>query len=105
MMNGYRCAICSGVRPWYTSSVRFWYTSLAAPIGGAVAAYRKDGCARATVTTSAPMWRATALMWRVTAAGSGTRNRWGVGVALGGWVRAWGREVGWVPGGVRRQGA
>src|SRR5437899_12956158 len=95
MMNGYRCAICSGVRPWYTSSVRFWYTSLAAPIGGAVAAYRKDGGARATVTTSAPMWRATALIWRGIAARSDTGRWCGVDLALGARFPHGGGEVPW----------
>src|SRR2546427_4554121 len=98
MMYGYRCAICSGVRPWYTSPERFWYTSRAAlSLGGEVAAYRKDGCARATVTTSAPMWRATALMWRGIAAGSGTRHFFGVALPLGGRFTPQGREVGLVP--------
>src|SRR5207249_9428176 len=100
MMNGYRCAICSGVRPWYTSSVRFWYTSLAAPIGGAVAAYRKDGCARATVTTSAPMWRATALMRRVIPAGSDTGICWGVTLPLGARFHPQERKLGWACEGV-----
>src|SRR5437667_11224976 len=93
MMNGYRCAICSGVRPWYTSSVRFWYTSLAAPIGGAVAAYRKDGGARATVTTSAPMWRATALLCRGPAAGWGTIMRWGLTLPFGAVLRPQRRDI------------
>src|SRR5438046_9288449 len=96
MMNGYCCAICSGVRFWYTSSDRFWYTSLAAlSFAGAVAAYRKDGCARATVTTSAPMWRATALMWRVIAAGSDTALFCGVTLPLGACVTTGAGELRW----------
>src|SRR2546428_3610292 len=96
MMYGYRCAICSGVRPWYTSPDRFWYTSRAAlSLGGEVAAYRKDGCARATVTTSAPMWRATALMWRVMAAGSHTAPRLALTRPLGAPFTTEGREICW----------
>src|SRR5437773_12497310 len=101
MMDGYRCAICSGVRFWYASSDRFWYTSLAAlSFAGAVAAYRKDGCAHATVTTSAPMWRATALMWRVMTAGSDSAVFCGLSLPLGACVTNEASELRWSAEGV-----
>src|SRR2546425_645832 len=96
MVKGYRCAIFSGGRVWDTASGRVLVTALAAPsFAGAVAAYRKDGCARATVTTSAPMWRATALMWRVIAAGSDTAIFCGLTLPLGACVTTEARKLRW----------
>src|SRR5262245_18431410 len=64
-------------------------------MGRAVPEYRKDGCARATVTTSAPRCRATALMWRVMAAGSDTAVFCALILPLGAWFTTEARKLRW----------